>query len=66
MSCRVERVGDVGTLMDHEVVRFLAFSEENGVELKYVPDYLRRVGHQRLSGNQSAEESKRNEKRCTR
>jgi len=29
------------TLMDREVVRFLAFSGENGVELKYVPDYLR-------------------------
>jgi hypothetical protein len=78
MSCRVERVGDGGTLIvfrvtgriqrehiqmlrelleqesgrlaldmeevtlvDREVVRFLAFSEENGVELKYVPDYLR-------------------------
>ena len=77
MSCRVERVGDGGTLIvfrvtgrierehiqmlrellgresgclaldleevtlvDREVVRFLAISEENGVELKYVPDYL--------------------------
>jgi hypothetical protein len=29
------------TLVDREIVRFLAFSEENGVELKYVPDYLR-------------------------
>jgi hypothetical protein len=29
------------TLVDREVVRYLAFSEENGVELKYVPDYLR-------------------------
>jgi len=27
-------------LVDREVVRFLAFSED-GVELKYVPDYLR-------------------------
>ena len=78
MSCRVERVGDAGTLIvfrvtgrierehiqmlrelleresgrlaldleevtlvDREAVRFLAFSEETGVELKYVPDYLR-------------------------
>ena len=29
------------TLVHREIVRFLAFSEENGVELKYVPDYLR-------------------------
>ena len=29
------------TRVDREVVRFLAFSEENGLELKYVPDYLR-------------------------
>ena len=29
------------TLVNREVVRFLAFSEENGIELKYVPDYLR-------------------------
>jgi hypothetical protein len=29
------------TLVDREIVRFLAFSEENGIELKYVPDYLR-------------------------
>ena len=29
------------TLVDREIVRFLVFSEENGVELKYVPDYLR-------------------------
>jgi len=28
------------TLVDREVVRILAMSEENGVELKYVPDYL--------------------------
>jgi len=29
------------TLVDCEVARFLTFSEENEVELKYVPDYLR-------------------------
>ena len=29
------------TLVDREVVRFLAFSEETGVDLKYAPDYLR-------------------------
>ena len=28
------------TLVDREVVRFLAFCEGNGVELKYAPDYL--------------------------
>lgn len=32
-------LGEV-TLVDREVVRFLALCEVNGVELKYAPDYL--------------------------
>jgi hypothetical protein len=28
------------TLVDREVVRFLAFCERNGVEFRYAPDYL--------------------------